>query len=153
MFNRPHLIVAAIAAAIAGQYPPQIREYLLQKTRIGLTQPRTAMEAHKKPIVHAVRTERRQAVDAFSSRAFSLPAGQTLLPGDTFLTGDTFLPGDMVMPGEAFSPGSTQYPASGLAGAIRESAQRFARIQRITNCSFLVNLSVGVAATAQGVRF
>jgi hypothetical protein len=136
-----------------GQYPPQIRKYLLQNLRIGLTQPKTDMEARTKLVLHAVRIERGRVADTFASRAFSLPSGQDLIPGDMFLPGDRFIPGDMFMPGEMFSPGSTEYPASGQSGAVRENAQRFANSQRIADCSFLVILPVGVASKAQGVRF
>ena len=136
-----------------GQYPPQMRKYLLQNLRIGLTQPKTGMEPRTKLVVHAVRIERGRVVDTFASRAFSLAAGHDLIPGDMFLPGDKFLAGDMFMPGELFSPGSPEYPATGQAGAVRESALRFANSQRINNYSFLVVLPVGKAATAQGIRF
>jgi hypothetical protein len=136
-----------------GQYPPQIRKYLLQNLHIGMTQPKTDLETRTMFVLHAVRIERGRLVDSFASRAFSLPSGQSQIPGDMFMPSDKFIPGDMFMPGEIFAPGSAAYPATGQAGAVRESAQRFANSQRITDLSFWVVLPVGTAATAQGVRF
>lgn len=130
-----------------GQYPPQIRQYLLQNLHIRLTQPETDLEARTKLVVHAVRIEHRKVVDTSTSRAFSLSTGQDLIPGEMFLPKDKFIPG------EVFSPGAAKYPVTGQVGAVRESAQRFANDQRIADCSFLVILPVGVASKAQGVRF